>query len=323
MVPPPIPHSRGAEATRGPACPSVCPTAGSGRPCRGGAGVSRLCPLPPRSTGRAMLKPGDPGGSAFLKVDPAYLQHWQQLFPQSSQLKSSGPLSQLQPPERAEPSADSLRQRPTSLSSASSSSSSSTPSSSSTSSCVAAAAASLAGLTSLPVTQLPVFGPLQSSELPAGGAPAPLQGKDLCGAGSGGGKCGDRGAARYRCTAEELDYYLYGQQRMEIIPLNQHTSDPNNRTYRAPSRSPPLRTLRVSPHGASPGTLQAGGPQLVPAPLSLPEEHPQSCPSLPLVFALLPVVSGDGRQPFSSSFSHLKTRSFPGRHASPERLWWG
>ncbi|XP_016160664.1 PREDICTED: putative histone-lysine N-methyltransferase PRDM6 [Ficedula albicollis] len=176
-----------------------------------------------------MLKPGDPGGSAFLKVDPAYLQHWQQLFPQSSQLKSSGPLAQLQPPERAEPPADNLRQRPTSLSSASSSSSSSTPSSSSTSSCVAAAAASLAGLTALPVTQLPVFGPLQSSELPAGGAPAPLQGKDLCGAGSGGGKCGDRGAGRYRCTAEELDYYLYGQQRMEIIPLNQHTSDPNNR----------------------------------------------------------------------------------------------
>lgn len=208
-----------------------------------------------------MLKPGDPGGSAFLKVDPAYLQHWQQLFPQSSQLKSSGPLAQLQPPERAEPPADNLRQRPTSLSSASSSSSSSTPSSSSTSSCVAAAAASLAGLTSLPVTQLPVFGPLQSSELPAGGAPAPLQGKDLCGAGSGGGKCGDRGAARYRCTAEELDYYLYGQQRMEIIPLNQHTSDPNNRTYRAPSRTPAPLTLRFSAHGASPGTLQAGGPQ--------------------------------------------------------------
>ncbi|NWZ63567.1 MECOM protein, partial [Acrocephalus arundinaceus] len=176
-----------------------------------------------------MLKPGDPGRSAFLKVDPAYLQHWQQLFPQSSQLKSSGPLAQLQPPERVEPPADSLRQRPTSLSTASSSSSSSTPSSSSTSSCVAAAAASLAGLTSLPVTQLPVFGPLQSSEIPAGGAPAPLQSKDLCGAGSGGGKCGDRGATRYRCTAEELDYYLYGQQRMEIIPLNQHTSDPNNR----------------------------------------------------------------------------------------------
>ncbi|KAM6105840.1 putative histone-lysine N-methyltransferase PRDM6 [Pterocles gutturalis] len=174
-----------------------------------------------------MLKPGDPGGSAFLKVDPAYLQHWQQLFPQSGQLKSGGALAQLQPPERAEPPADSLRQRPASLSSASSSSSSSTPSSSSTSSCVAAAAASLAGLTSLPVTQLPVFGPLQSSEPQAGGAPTPLQGKDLCG--RGGGKCGERAAARFRCSAEELDYYLYGQQRMEIIPLNQHTSDPNNR----------------------------------------------------------------------------------------------
>uniref|UniRef100_A0A8B9UV13 PR/SET domain 6 n=1 Tax=Anas zonorhyncha TaxID=75864 RepID=A0A8B9UV13_9AVES len=174
-----------------------------------------------------MLKPGEPGGSAFLKVDPAYLQHWQQLFPQSGQLKSAGALAQLQPPERAEPPADSLRQRPASLSSASSSSSSSTPSSSSTSSCVAAAAASLAGLSALPVAQLPVFAPLQSSEPPAGGAPAPLQGKDLCGAG--GTKCGERPAARFRCTAEELDYYLYGQQRMEIIPLNQHTSDPNNR----------------------------------------------------------------------------------------------
>ncbi|XP_067171472.1 putative histone-lysine N-methyltransferase PRDM6 isoform X3 [Apteryx mantelli] len=179
-----------------------------------------------------MLKPGDPGGSAFLKVDPAYLQHWQQLFPQSSQLKNSGALAQLQPPERAEPPADSLRQRPASLSSASSSSSSSTPSSSSTSSC-AAVAASLAGLASLPVAQIPVFGPLHSSEPAAGGAPAPLPGKDLCGAGGGGGgggsKCGERAAARFRCTAEELDYYLYGQQRMEIIPLNQHTSDPNNR----------------------------------------------------------------------------------------------
>ena len=152
-----------------------------------------------------MLKPGDPGGSAFLKVDPAYLQHWQQLFPQSGQLKSSGALAQLQPPERAEPTADSLRPRPASLSSASSSSS--TPSSSSTSSCVAAAAASLAGLTALPVTQLPVFAPLQSSEPTAGGAPAPLQGKDLCGAG-GGSKCGERSSARFRCSAEELDYYL-------------------------------------------------------------------------------------------------------------------
>ncbi|XP_016073182.1 PREDICTED: putative histone-lysine N-methyltransferase PRDM6 [Miniopterus natalensis] len=36
-----------------------------------------------------MLKPGDPGGSAFLKVDPAYLQHWQQLFPHGG---GGGPL---------------------------------------------------------------------------------------------------------------------------------------------------------------------------------------------------------------------------------------
>lgn len=203
-----------------------------------------------------MLKPGEPGGSAFLKVDPAYLQHWQQLFPQSGQLKSAGALAQLQPPERAEPPADSLRQRPASLSSASSSSSSSTPSSSSTSSCVAAAAASLAGLSALPVAQLPVFAPLQSSEPPAGGAPAPLQGKDLCGAG--GTKCGERPAARFRCTAEELDYYLYGQQRMEIIPLNQHTSDPNNRTYRHPHPQPRTSPRLSSSAFPRSGTDQAG-----------------------------------------------------------------
>ncbi|XP_043370923.1 putative histone-lysine N-methyltransferase PRDM6 isoform X2 [Dermochelys coriacea] len=166
-----------------------------------------------------MLKPGDPGGSAFLKVDPAYLQHWQQLFPQSSQLKSSGALSQLPPPP--DPAADSLRQRPASLSSASSSSSSSSSSTPSSST----SAASLAGLASISVAQIPAFGPLPSSEAPSG-APASLQSKDL---GGGGAKGSERAAPRFRCTAEELDYYLYGQQRMEIIPLNQHTSDPNNR----------------------------------------------------------------------------------------------
>ncbi|XP_074850239.1 putative histone-lysine N-methyltransferase PRDM6 isoform X2 [Carettochelys insculpta] len=159
-----------------------------------------------------MLKPGEPGGSAFLKVDPAYLQHWQQLFPQGGPLKGSGALQPLPPPERAEPSADSLRPRPASLSSASSGPASA---------CVAAAASSsssssLAGLSSLAVAQIPAFGQLPSSEA-ACGAPASGQGKDSC------------GAPRFRCTPEELDYYLYGQQRMEIIPLNQHTSDPNNR----------------------------------------------------------------------------------------------
>ncbi|CAI5787079.1 putative histone-lysine N-methyltransferase PRDM6 isoform X4 [Podarcis lilfordi] len=185
-----------------------------------------------------MLKPGDPGGSAFLKVDPAYLQHWQQLFPHSSQqLKGgAGLLGHLQAPERAvEPQADSLRPLPASLSSAASSSSSLSSSSSSSSSSStpssapsSCAVASLASLTALPVAQIPVFGPIQSSESPTGAPVALLQTKDL-GGGSGVAKGGERAPARFRCTAEELDYYLYGQQRMEIIPLNQHTGDPNNR----------------------------------------------------------------------------------------------
>ncbi|XP_055154581.1 putative histone-lysine N-methyltransferase PRDM6 isoform X1 [Symphalangus syndactylus] len=201
-----------------------------------------------------MLKPGDPGGSAFLKVDPAYLQHWQQLFPHggAGPLKGSGvagPLSAPQPlqppppppPERAEPPPDSLRPRPASLSSASSTPASSSTSASSASSCAAAAAAAaLAGLSALPVSQLPLFAPLAAATVAA----EPLPPKELClgaasgpgpakcggGVGGGGGGGGDgRGAPRFRCSAEELDYYLYGQQRMEIIPLNQHTSDPNNR----------------------------------------------------------------------------------------------
>uniref|UniRef100_A0A8C7BTA8 Putative histone-lysine N-methyltransferase PRDM6 n=1 Tax=Neovison vison TaxID=452646 RepID=A0A8C7BTA8_NEOVI len=200
-----------------------------------------------------MLKPGDPGGSAFLKVDPAYLQHWQQLFPHGGSggpLKgggAAGPLGAPQPlqpppppPERAEPPPDSLRPRPASLSSASSTPASSSTSASSASSCAAAAAAAaaLAGLSALPVAQLPVFAPLAAAAVAA----EPLPPKDLClGAASGPGpsKCGGsggdlRGGPRFRCSAEELDYYLYGQQRMEIIPLNQHTSDPNNRTYTVP-----------------------------------------------------------------------------------------
>lgn len=81
------------------------------------------------------------------------------------------------------------------------------------------------------MAQLPVFAPLAAAV-----AAEPLPPKDLClGAASGlgpskGGGGDGRGAPRFRCSAEELDYYLYGQQRMEIIPLNQHTSDPNNRT---------------------------------------------------------------------------------------------
>eukprot|EP00072_Mus_musculus_P071616 XP_017173379.1 PREDICTED: putative histone-lysine N-methyltransferase PRDM6 isoform X3 [Mus musculus] len=199
-----------------------------------------------------MLKPGDPGGSAFLKVDPAYLQHWQQLFPHGGggggPLKASGAALALgapqplqpppppppPPPERAEPPPDGLRPRPASLSSTPAPSS--TSASSASSCAAAAAAAALAGLSALPVAQMPVFAPLAAAAVAA----EPLPPKDLClGAsagpgpakcGGGGGSVGDgRGVPRFRCSAEELDYYLYGQQRMEIIPLNQHTSDPNNR----------------------------------------------------------------------------------------------
>ncbi|CAB1320215.1 unnamed protein product [Coregonus sp. 'balchen'] len=107
-----------------------------------------------------MLKPGDPSGSAFLKVDPTYMQHWQQLFPQS-QLKNGG-ITQLQPPDRVAVPVESLRQRPNLISSTSSSFKN------------------------------------------------------------------DKGS-RFKLTSDELDYYLYGQQRMEIIPLNNHTGDHNNR----------------------------------------------------------------------------------------------
>lgn len=51
------------------------------------------------------------------------------------------------------------------------------------------------------------------------------------GSGAGGVEEGSKGAlARFKLTSEELDYYLYGQQRMEIIPLSNHTGEVNNRT---------------------------------------------------------------------------------------------
>ncbi|KAM6148778.1 putative histone-lysine N-methyltransferase PRDM6 [Erethizon dorsatum] len=197
-----------------------------------------------------MLKPGEPGGSAFLKVDPAYLQHWQQLFPHGGgggggggPLKGSGAAGSLgapqplppppppppPPPERAEPPPDGLRPRPAALTtSALTSAPAPAANASPAASCAAAA---LAGLSALPVAQLPVFAPLAAEPLPAKdlclGA-GPGLGPAKCGGGHGGDRDG-RGAPRFRCSAEELDYYLYGQQRMEIIPLNQHTSDPNNR----------------------------------------------------------------------------------------------
>ncbi|XP_046726424.1 putative histone-lysine N-methyltransferase PRDM6 isoform X3 [Silurus meridionalis] len=173
-----------------------------------------------------MLKPGDQSGSAFLKVDPTYLQHWQQLFPQT-QLKSCA-IPQIPVPDRAPGAVESLRQRPSFISSSSSSSNSSssapaalTPSSSS--SCAPAVSA-LAGLTQLSTPQLALFGHTLCTEVAPAEHSGASQPKELCLQSNFNVK-----ASRLKLTSEELDYYLYGQQRMEIIPLNNHTSDLNNR----------------------------------------------------------------------------------------------
>ncbi|KAK2841018.1 hypothetical protein Q7C36_012597 [Tachysurus vachellii] len=165
-----------------------------------------------------MLKPGDQSGSAFLKVDPTYLQHWQQLFPQS-QLKNCA-IPQIPAPDRAPVAAESLRQR-TGLISSTTAPAALTPSSSS--SCAPAVSA-LASLTQLSVPQLALFGhTLCTEEAPAENSGA-SQSKEL----SLQNNFNDK-PSRLKLTSEELDYYLYGQQRMEIIPLNNHTSDLNNR----------------------------------------------------------------------------------------------
>ncbi|KAM6965303.1 putative histone-lysine N-methyltransferase PRDM6 isoform 2-T2 [Aplochiton taeniatus] len=170
-----------------------------------------------------MLKPGDPSGSAFLKVDPTYIQHWQQLFPQT-QLKN-GALTPLAPPDRVAIPVESLRQRQNLISSTSSSPLTPTSTSSSTSS-------SLACLTQLPVPHIALFGQtLCGSDLVPSDSQSHislLQAKELhqnCVSSS---FKSDKGS-RFKLTSEELDYYLYGQQRMEIIPLNNHTGDQNNR----------------------------------------------------------------------------------------------
>ncbi|AWP07732.1 putative histone-lysine N-methyltransferase PRDM6-like, partial [Scophthalmus maximus] len=123
-----------------------------------------------------MLKPGgDPSGSAFLKVDPSYLQHWQQLFPQA-QLKAP-----LVPPP---PHPDRL--------------------------------------------SLPALAPVQCAG-PGGGdllvvvPPDNQLGHNLHQAKEQ--SCGGVGVG---VVSSSLDYYLYGQQRMEIIPLSNHTGESNN-----------------------------------------------------------------------------------------------
>eukprot|EP00062_Callorhinchus_milii_P014050 gi/632962888/ref/XP_007897572.1/ PREDICTED: putative histone-lysine N-methyltransferase PRDM6 [Callorhinchus milii] len=168
-----------------------------------------------------MMKASESSGSAFLKVDPAYIQHWKQLFPQT-QLKVSSltaipiPIpnpNPLQPLDRADPPPDSVRQHP----GAHASSTSTAPSSSSSSS---VCPLSLSGLAPVSVPQISGLGQLQGSD-----PPSAFNGSQSKGLGS----SGTERALRFSFTAEDLDYYLYGQQRMEIIPLNNHTSDHNNR----------------------------------------------------------------------------------------------
>ncbi|XP_044053519.1 putative histone-lysine N-methyltransferase PRDM6 isoform X1 [Siniperca chuatsi] len=238
-----------------------------------------------------MLKPGDPSGSAFLKVDPSYLQHWQQLFPQA-QLKA--PLAPPPPPpDRLSIPMESLRPSRLHshlLASTHCTSSSSSTSSSSASSSAAAVAAALtpsssisistsAGLSQLPVPQqIALFGQAlapvcagpggpgggggggpggggggggdlmvvvppenqqghnpaagllhQAKEQSCGGVGVVSSSVKSSGSGGGGEEAGKGATGRFKLTSEELDYYLYGQQRMEIIPLSNHTGEVNNR----------------------------------------------------------------------------------------------
>ncbi|XP_028312161.1 putative histone-lysine N-methyltransferase PRDM6 [Gouania willdenowi] len=234
-----------------------------------------------------MLKPGDVSSSAFLKVDPSYLHHWHQLFPQA-QIKAPPPL-----PDRLPLPMDALRQSrlhshllsTTHCSSSASSSSSSSSSASSSSSSVAVLSpstslsiSSSAALAQIPVPQqIALFGQALAPVCSGPGGPGGQgsgggSGSDLVvvvpseshqghshptkeqqgsggvgvvsssvksssgGAGGGRGEEGGRGGEggraatnRLKLTSEELDYYLYGQQRMEIIPLSNHTGELSNR----------------------------------------------------------------------------------------------
>uniref|UniRef100_A0A3Q1EAC9 Putative histone-lysine N-methyltransferase PRDM6 n=1 Tax=Acanthochromis polyacanthus TaxID=80966 RepID=A0A3Q1EAC9_9TELE len=176
-----------------------------------------------------MLKPGDPSGSAFLKVDPSYLQHWQQLFPQA-QLKA--PL--VPPADRLSIPVDALR--PSRLHSHLLASSHCTSSSSSSTSSSAALAPVCSGPPGAPgggdvVVVVPPE-PQQQQQQPGLNLLHPAKEQSCGGVGvvSSSVKSGDDGGkSRLKLTSEELDYYLYGQQRMEIIPLSNHTGEVNNR----------------------------------------------------------------------------------------------
>lgn len=73
----------------------------------------------------------------------------------------------------------------------------------------------------------------QAKEQSCGGVGVGVVSSSVKSSSSGGGsEEGGKGTVtRFKLTAEELDYYLYGQQRMEIIPLSNHTGELNNRMY--------------------------------------------------------------------------------------------
>lgn len=68
----------------------------------------------------------------------------------------------------------------------------------------------------------------QAKEQSCGGVGVGVVSSSVKSSSSGGSEEGGKG---FKLTAAELDYYLYGQQRMEIIPLSNHTGELNNRTY--------------------------------------------------------------------------------------------
>lgn len=70
----------------------------------------------------------------------------------------------------------------------------------------------------------------QAKELSCGGVGV-VSSSVKSGSGGGGSEEGVKGAeAGFKLTSEELDFYLYGQQRMEIIPLSSQAGELSSRT---------------------------------------------------------------------------------------------
>ncbi|XP_077416738.1 putative histone-lysine N-methyltransferase PRDM6 isoform X2 [Vanacampus margaritifer] len=223
-----------------------------------------------------MLKPGEASASAsaFLKVDASsYLHHWQQLFPHTP----------LKPPLPS-PSGPPLC----------------------TSSSGPAAALAPSSSSSVVVAQLPLgqhmalygqalapvgpggpggdaVGVVPPAESPAVGRLLQAKEQSCVGVGvvsssvksvGGGGEEGGKTAAslqaggRMKLTAEELDYFLYGQQRMEIIPISSHNADVNNRCDMCADN----RNGECPMHGPLHSLRRlVGTSSSTPAPLSLPD----------------------------------------------------